>query len=208
MENTTDMNNQELLEYIHILESELKTEKELRKQEAEEYSALESEYEKLLDEKNRELLQAKGKIISQEITLASYKDKIGKPIIVEGEEHDLYNGEQKDFIINLLKNSIDNYAKYTRSYRLCESILSANRPIGEKEKMQETIAMVLKSYSGMTKDIISKLNNIGISVIDDTKGHYRLLLNGDDRYTLTISHSPSDNRCGINAISDINKMFF
>lgn len=202
------MTKEELLEYIGILEEDLNKEKEKRRTEAEEYSALEDEYEKMVQDLNKELLNAKGKIISQEITLASYKDKIGIPIIVEGKERDLYKGEQKDFVLNLISSQIHNYDKFTRSYRICEDILESNHKIGEKEKIIETIQSVLKNYNGMTKDIISKLNSVGISVIDDSKGHYKLLFGDDDRYVVSLSHSPSDSRCGLNAISDINKIMF
>lgn len=202
------MRKEELLEYIDILETDLDREREKRRIEAEEYSALEDEYESIVQELNKELLNAKGKIISQEITLASYKDKVGVPIIVEGEEKDLYKGEQKDFILNLVENAIHNYSKFTRSYRICEDILHSNKKIGEKEKILEVIQNVLKNYNGMTKDIISKLNSVGISVIDDAKGHYKLLFGQDDRYVVSISHSPSDSRCGLNAITDINKVMF
>lgn len=202
------MSKEELLEYIDILETDLDKEREKRRIEAEEYSALEDEYENIVQELNKELLNAKGKIISQEITLASYKDKVGVPIIVEGEEKDLYKGEQKDFILNLVENAIHNYSKFTRSYRICEDILNSNKKIGEKEKILEVIQNVLKNYNGMTKDTISKLNSVGISVIDDAKGHYKLLFGQDDRYVVSISHSPSDSRCGLNAITDINKVMF
>lgn len=202
------MSKEELLEYIDILETDLDKEREKRRIEAEEYSALEDEYENIVQELNKELLNAKGKIISQEITLASYKDKVGVPIIVEGEEKDLYKGEQKDFILNLVENVIHNYSKFTRSYRICEDILHSNKKIGEKEKILEVIQNVLKNYNGMTKDTISKLNSVGISVIDDAKGHYKLLFGQDDRYVVSISHSPSDSRCGLNAITDINKVMF
>lgn len=202
------MSKEELLEYIDILETDLDREREKRRIEAEEYSALEDEYENIVQELNKELLNAKGKIISQEITLASYKDKVGVPIIVEGEEKDLYKGEQKDFILNLVENAIHNYSKFTRSYRICEDILHSNKKIGEKEKILEVIQNVLKNYNGMTKDTISKLNSVGISVVDDTKGHYKLLFGQDDRYVVSISHSPSDSRCGLNAITDINKVMF
>lgn len=203
-----NMSREELIEYIELLENDLNVEKEKRKKEAEEYSALEDEYENIVQDLNKELLNAKGKIISQEITLASYKDKIGIPIIIEGDEHDLYKGEQRDFIINLISSQINNYEKYTRSYRICEAILEANHKINEREKILEIIQSVLKNYSGMTKDSISKLNSIGISVVDDTKGHYKLSFNGDDRYVVSVSHSPSDSRCGLNAITDINRIMF
>lgn len=202
------MTNEELIEYIKILDSELIEEKEKRRTEAEEYSALEKEYEQMIEDLNKELLNAKGKIISQDITLASYKDKVGIPIIVEGKERDLYKGELKDFVLSVIESQIHNYDKYTRSYKICEDILESNHKAKEKEKILEVVQSALKGYNGMTKDVITKLNSVGISVIDDSKGHYKLLFGNDDRYIVSISHSPSDPRCGLNAISDINKMMF
>lgn len=204
----SNMSAQDMKEYIELLEAELEQEKKERAAEAAEYKALENEYESEIDKKNRELAQARGKIISQEITLASYKDKVGVPVIIAGTEHDLYKGEQKDFVRNLLLNAIQNYDKYTRSYKICESLLEANQEVGQKTKIQNTISSVLKNYTGMSKDIIQTLSSVGIGVDDSESKHYRLSLNGDTRYVVTISHTPSDSRCGLNAITDINRNFF
>lgn len=197
----SSFSKEELLEYIEILENE-------KKKEAEVYSALESEYENTIDKLNKELLNARGKIISQDITLASYKEKIGVPLIVEGEEIDLYEGEQKDFIINIIKNYMNGLEVYSRSYKICESILNANHKVGTREEIQKVIYQALKGYNGMDKEIISLLNSIGVSVVDDNSGHYRLVFFSDDRYSIYISHSPSEPKCGLNAITDINRLIF
>ena len=207
MEDLNKFSKSELINYISLLEEEISKEKSKLQKEAEEYSALEHEYEKILDEKNKEIVKLKGKVISQEITLASYKDKVGVPIIVEGKEHDLYEGEQKDFIRNILTNTMSGLDKYTRTYKICESLLEANSETGEREKIQKTISSILKNYNGMTKDIISELNSIGIKVINDS-GHFKLIMSDDDRYVISISHTPSDSKCGLNAIADINRILF
>lgn len=202
------MSHEELLEYVKLLEEELEEEKRLRTQEAHDYESLESEYERIIREKDQELIKAKGKIISQDITLASYKDKVGVPLIVEGAERDLYKGEQKDFILSLIANTLQNYGKTTRTRAICESLLEANHFVGNRERIQRTISDTLRNYTGMTNSVISELNSIGLEVEKDGKNHYAVRFNGDTRYTYNIAATPSDPRCGVNSIADINKLFF
>lgn len=206
MEDLHSMTKSELIEYIKMLDDELIEEKEKRKEESNEYLVLQQEYENIIDKLNKELLKLRGKVISQDITLASYKDKIGKPIIVEGKEHDLYTGEQKDLIIDILEANINNYPKFTRSYNLIESILSSNTKNGEKDNLKKSLASIFKGYNGINKDTISKLNNLGFSVVYDGSNHYTLFLGNDDRFSVFISHSASDYRAGLNILSDINKV--
>lgn len=202
-----NMSMEEMQEYIKLLEADLAKEKAAREEEQNMYKELETDYEHTIDSLRRELANANGKIISQNIILESYKDKVGTPVIVEGAESDLYKGEQKDFIIELIRRAMGASPKYTRNYRICESLLGANVEVGERARIKDTIANILKSYSGMTNDTISALNDIGIKVID-CKNHFKLVLAGDERYIVSISHSPSDVKCGLNATSDINRCFF
>lgn len=195
-------------DYIHLLELELDEERRLRNQETLEYDILEQEYENIISLKNNELLKAKNKIIYQDQIISSYKEKYGRPIILEGDEHDLYKGEQKDFIRYIISNAMKNYDKHTRAYKICESILKANSEVGERKRIKELLCQIFKNYNGMNRDIISELNSIGINVEMDGRGHFKLTLANDDRYTVNISNSPSDSRCGLNVISDINKLFF
>ena len=60
----------------------------------------------------------------------------------------------------------------------------------------------------MDKETLYLLNSIGMTVTDDNKGHYKLSFNNDDRYVVTISHTPSEFKCGLNAIADINRILF
>lgn len=199
---------EELKEYISLLEEDLSNERRSHEQDNEEYKMLEQEYETIIEEKNQELIKAKGKIISQDITLASYKDKVGIPILIEGDEPDLYRGEQKDFILNMINNAMLNLDKCSRAYKICQSIVNSNNEVGIRRRTKASIAYILKNYTSMTKDIIQNLRDAGITIEEDGRNHYKLVLFDDDRYTVSISRTPSDNRCGLNATSDINKLFF
>lgn len=189
-DNIESVDKSELIEYIKLLESEL------------------DNANNLIDKKNKELLNTKAKIISQDITLASYKDKVGIPLIVEGDERDIYDGEQKDFILDLIKDKMDISDKFSRSYKICESILNVNHKNGLREKIKSSISKLFKNFEGMSSDKISELNKLGISVSDCSK-HYKLYYTNDDRYSVHVSHTTSNaRRCGMNAASDIDRIMF
>ena len=66
----------------------------------------------------------------------------------------------------------------------------------------------LLKLEGMSSDKISELNKAGINVSDDSK-HYKLSYNNDDRYSVHVSHSTSNaRRCGMNVISDMERIMF
>lgn len=201
------MHTPDLYKTIECLRNELQKEKENREADMREYLALEREYEKEINSLRINLANAKGKIISQSITLESYKNKIGVPIIVEGKEKDLYKGEQKDFILQLIRNAMNDKDKYTRSYEICKSLLSANNETGTRQYIKNESSKIFRNYSGFNATVISKLEDLGFRIISE-KGHYKLILGNDDRHSVSISHSPSDIKSGLNIISDINKIFF
>ena len=208
IDNIKSMSREELEEYALRITRELEEEKQLRENDKAEYETFENEYENMVMDLKKELANSKGKIISLEITLESYKKKIGIPIIVEGDEKDIYPGEQKDFILSLIKSLISNFDNYTRAYKICESILNGNKENGTRSRIKETITSTLKNYTGMSKDVISALNSVGIRVAEYDSSHCKVYFERDDRYIVSISHSPSDFKCGLNAITDINRMFF
>ena len=208
--NVDDMDRDQLISYIKELQDSLQKEKVGRSQDEADFSALVREYEKEIDQKNREILKLKGKVISLDIGLTSYKDKIGVPIITEGEEKDLYYGEQRDLILSILSQSINGLSKYSRRYHILTSILTSNCPKGERYKKLEGIKSVFSNYNGLSTTLISKLRNLGIIVRDDFKGHPILLLDTDTdgRYPVSISSTPSDGRSGSNIVSEFIRLLF
>lgn len=196
-------------EYIKYLEDELAKEKKAREADKEIYEALESEYEQEIKSLHKELNTTKGKMMSQQIILESYKAKVGTPLIIEGKEPDLYAGEQKDFVLELITTALNNADLNSRSKTICESILKANPEFGRRRKMKEALAFILKKYDG--KDIsgtVAKLAEAGISAEETKNCHIRITLNKDSRYIVMLSGTPSDFRCGMNALTDIHRVFF
>ena len=200
------MTKKELMDYIELLEEETENLKNKIEQEASEYKSLEKSYEEILEEKNKEILSLKGKIISQDITLNSYKDKNGHPLIVKGEEPELYPGEQKDLIISLIEK-YRGCDELTRRYHVCDSLLKANKKVGTRDIMQENIFSALKDFTCMDKETTRLLEDANIKIISG-RTHHKLTLNGDPRYRVSLSKTPSDVRTGLNAITECNRHFF
>jgi len=206
--NIEEMSREDLIEYIKMLDADLDKEKALRSKEAEDYKALEEEYEKEIAELHRSLTQANGKIISQNITLESYKSKMGIPLIIEGSEKDLYTDEQKEFLISLVANAMNSYEKFTRPYKICESILNANHSSKRKDELKEALTTIFSSYVRIDSKVHQAVHTLGMKLTDCGNGHYKLSFINDDRWNISISATPSDFRAGQNVVSDINKMFF
>ena len=196
----------ELVEYIELLEEENKSLKETIKKEAQQYTQLERAYEEILAEKKQEILNLRGKIISQNITLNSYKDKNGSPLIIMGEEQDIYDGEQKDFILSLIEAAMPD-DQYCRRYHICQSILQSNKKSGNRDKMQDNIYNALKDFKLMDKETLRLLEESNLKLISG-RTHHKITLNGDPRYRVAFSKTPSDVRTGLNAVAQINKTFF
>lgn len=202
---TTKLTKAQLVEFIELLYQEMDDQSAT-------YEVFEKEYEKMLEQKNQELLRLKGKIMSQDITLASYKEKVGIPIISGGEEQDIYHGEQRDFIIDMMKRQLPNYDKNTRGYKILESLIKANPEVGTRRHMMDRSYEIFKSYANF-KDmprIQQELNEIGMTVEKCINGdsHYKIRFKNDDRCFVVISSTPSDNRTGRNCASNIYKTLF
>lgn len=201
---TTKLTKAQLVEFIDLLYQEMDDREAT-------YEAFEKEYEQMLEQKNQELLRLKGKVISQDITLASYKEKVGIPIISCGEEQDIYHGEQRDFVLELLKAQLPNYSKNTRAYQILNSIIKANPEIGVRRQMMDKAYDILRNYTSFKEmpRMQQDFNDIGmIAERCDGGSHYRIRFKDDDRYYVVVSCTPSDNRTGKNCASNISKTLF
>ena len=164
-------------------------------------------YEDLLNESNRHLEEAQeiiesqrktiqqleGKIQSKEIMYNSYKDRNGVAIIVEGVEHDIYPGEQRDLIIEYLQSKISNLDPYTRQYHIVKSILEANPEVGNRAALKKDIYDVFRGFTGtssMSQMFKTKMQELGFEIIKGGKTHDKLIFHNDDRYSITIPKTP------------------
>lgn len=207
MKNNLDKSHIDV-EYMELLEDELEKEKKAREDDKKFYDDLIAEYEQTIAKLKNDNIILKGKNQSQAIILESYKAKVGTPLIVSGKEQDLYDSEQKDLIIDLIQSAYNNSQDGTRVHDIYKSILQANPENGYRRRLKTALAEIFKKYAKSDLNIIDILNDAGVSAEYFKNGHIKITINGDDRYIVSVSSTPSDYRSGMNALADINKMFF
>lgn len=133
----------------------------------------------------------------------------GVPLIMRGAESDLYSSEQYEIIISVLREYLSkSVADGTRRADILRSVIEANPANGTPEKCRATIRAALDGYKAFeTAKITKALKETGIEIIEHT-GHYKIALGGDHRYVCEAAATCSDNRGGLNLISEINNIMF
>lgn len=196
----------------------LESENKILKKEAEEneqivalYSSENTQLKEELQQLKTANQQLRAKTISQDITLNSYKDKstTKTPILIQGSEHDFYPGEQKDIILEYLHEKIKNLDPYTRQYAVIKSIIEANPEDGTRASMKQRLKDIFKDFKGfklLTNSQNAELRDMGFSYTPCGSGHSKLILNGDERFVVTMAGTPGSTGRSLNQVSDITKV--
>ena len=201
----------DLIEYIEVLEQQLEQERKAREDDKVIYESVLEEYSKIADDLNKEILRLQTKCESYESSIASYRARVNNPVLVEGNEKDLYEGEQRDHVVAILKRSLPDIPERTRRHDVIKSIIDANPEKRTKDDLINEIAKILKSNVNMTTNVRAGLEKAGF-VFRDASGtctsHYTAYFKGDKRYKITLFATPSDCRNTMNVISDIKAVCF
>lgn len=124
-----------------------------------------------------------------------------------GDEEDFFADEIYCIVLDALTEQCARVPENSRRLHILQAI-SAQMP---KEKTSTAIAATIKDslrgYRDMTPRIRSALVELGFSIADDGK-HLKLVYKDDGRYTFTLPKSGSDGRGGLNAASDMVRLFF
>lgn len=162
-----------------------------------------------LSELKQQMQQMRGKLISRDITINSYKDRERKPVIFEGTEPDLYQGEQKDMILELIENRMSSLEPYMRQYAVFKSILDANPEVGTRKtirrKLYEILSGNFKGYHYLSREQKEELEELGFT-FKITNTHARIIFHEDKRYSSTMAITASDVRAGQNTASDVARI--
>ena len=126
------------------------------------------------------------------------------PLLYYGEEDELYDGEIREIILDILANSLKGEKPKSRRNHIVSDILENNNFQNIQEKKRAEIKRIFKGYSGLTSSMKQSLRTLGFEVKSDNK-HYKLEYYGDSRYIAMTSKTGSDYRAGENLISEINK---
>lgn len=157
---------------------------------------------KKTDEENTRLKQRVIDLETENRILKERLDSINdKPLLVYGEEEEVYPGEIKELLIDILKKA--NLAKGSRRADIIDDILHNNVISSSLEERYTELRSILNNYRGLDQDQINRLERLGFSVTSDGK-HHKLVYH-DDRYVAAFAKTSSDVRAGKNAVSLIIK---
>lgn len=124
-----------------------------------------------------------------------------------GSEQDLYSGEHRDVIAHALRIAREHVLKDGRVHHVLTSLLDANKPTGECDRLQQAIKDAVGNCTNIGNKERRALEELGFSLTEDGK-HLKLVFRGDDRYTFAMAKSGSDWRGMKNWVSDTNKNLF
>ncbi|GAB3439305.1 hypothetical protein NX773_01730 [Massilia solisilvae] len=124
-----------------------------------------------------------------------------------GGERDFYEGEIREIVREALNAQMSMVAPDGRRQHILYSIVLANAVPTERERLRDQIKMLLRDYQSMDGRTKRELEQLGFSISESGK-HYKLVFQGDPRYTFTLSKTGSDFRGGRNAASDLCRLLF
>lgn len=165
-------------------------------------------FDKELAAKKAELDNAEREIARLNAEVRKYQAQspmqVGISLRMSGEQ-DLYPGELLGIVRDALVDSVGRVPSDSRRMHVLQSLVSANPPTGEPEAMRNTLKKLLRDYRGLDTRVRSALQEMGFGILEDGK-HYKIVFQGDDRYTFTMPKSGSDWRGGLNLASDIARL--
>lgn len=128
-----------------------------------------------------------------------------EPLIFNGDNKELYDGEIKDMVRSSLEEYREKYVQDgTRRADVLDSILKENKSTGICNKKATEISSALKDYDGASPKNIATLEKLGFKVKSKSK-HLKIQWY-DPRYTYSIATTPSDINAAENIIHSIIKM--
>ena len=174
------------------------SQREERKQAEKVYSEFDDEL-RTLQERIDSLTQENEALRAENAGLHSKFGEMDKrPVLVMGDEEDLYPGEIKELVLSVLAHELERgVAKRSRRSDVFSDLIEKNDYQGVYRKKKAEIQRILKNYTIMDAKIRKALQDFGFKIEEDGK-HYRLIFFGDDRYNTTVAKTPIDARAGKN----------
>lgn len=116
----------------------------------------------------------------------------GAALLVAGVERDLYPGESREIILDILEQYQKQTTVGTRRHDILKDLLSHNHAKGIPKQKAKLLKDALKGFTAITSAIRQKLNDVGFDISERPNKHYRLKYYGDDRYKATMACSGGD----------------
>lgn len=163
-----------------------------------------------LNAKTEELREAENEIQRLNAELRRHETKIPMRSglsISTGKERDLYPGE----ILGIARDAFSDYLSKvpvdSRRQHILTALYEQNEPAIRGADFREQLKSLLRDYKSMDARTRKTLEDMGFGISDDGK-HFKLVFQGDSRYSFTLSKTGSDHRGGLNAATDISRLLF
>lgn len=168
-------------------------------------------FDQEIEAKNQRLEEAESEIQRLRNELRVYEARAGTAsggLLRLGRERDLYPNEVLGILLDAIEDAATRVQHVSRRQHVLRSILEANRlEENPLEGRREQLKRLLRGTSTIDGKLRRELEDMGFSISEDGK-HFKLVFQGDDRYTFTLPKSGSDWRGGLNAASDIGRLLF
>ena len=117
----------------------------------------------------------------------------------------MYAGELLGVVGAAITDAVTRVTEDSRRQHILKSIVAANPPTGEAEAMRNRLKSLLRDFRSMEAKVRSALQDMGFEISEEGK-HYKIVFQGDERYTFTMPKSGSDHRGGLNLAGDISRL--
>jgi hypothetical protein len=123
-----------------------------------------------LEEAEREIGRLKS-----ELARRVHDEKISPDgLLLPGRERELFGGEQRDIVIAALQEAKRRVQPDGRIAEVLQSLIDANPPIGEGERIEKCIRVALQNCQNLGKQQRRQLEEVGFAITDDGK-HLKLV---------------------------------
>ena len=127
------------------------------------------------------------------------------PLLFFGEEEELYEGEIREIVLDILNDNLKNLKQNGRRMHIVTDLLENNEFNNVPKEKKCMIKQILKGYSNMSTSMRQRLQEFGFEITADGK-HYKLIYYNDQRYVATMAKTCSDGKsAGKNLALEIDK---
>ena len=180
----------------------------LREQGSTEVQKYVDEFDKELKSKQEKIDDAEREISRLEAEVRRYQAQSPMQsglVLQTAPEQDLYASELIGVVRDAIADAVTRVTDDSRRQHILNSIVQANPPTGEAEVMRTRLKTLLRDFRSMDARVRSGLQDMGFDISEEGK-HYKIVFQGDDRYTFTMPKSGSDHRGGLNLAGDISRL--
>lgn len=168
-------------------------------------------FDQEIEAKDQRLEDAEKEIQRLHNELRKYEARAGTAsggLLRLGRERDVYPNEVLCILLDAIEDAATRVPEDSRRQHVLTSVLEANKLDGSPlEAHREQLKKLLRGMTTIDGKMRRDLEDMGFSISEDGK-HFKLVFQGDDRYTYTLPKSGSDWRGGLNAASDIARLLF